>query len=531
MVWPTLPVADLITHVPALPDADPALTESIQDTGVQEPLYIATLGDGTYRVVDGLRRLASAVAAALDTVPVTYRPVIRVGALDKHPGNVRQDLKLTKEFRTSIRENGVRTAILIRRTDAGLEVVDGHRRLLGAIAEKVSHIPYTYDEVSDASAYVDMVATAVHRESLTAAEQATALFQAAELGATTKQLAAAAGSTQKDAKTLVKVGQSKAVAKVGAANLTLTDLARIAELEETAPDLAEEVEAAIAEEPGANHGWRIHEAARKAENRQRAAEHRAKLEATGAQFREIAELSEKARPVNEIKGLKWDGAAHADCKGDAWVLEYPNASSYTRYCTNVALYGHAIMGEAKKITKGERKRIITGNGAWDAAVAVRQEWLAGLIGRKTHPRATTDVMLRIAAEAMLSADHVIQNKQSHPKRTALLGAWLGMPEGKRTHKNVTERAATVRRNPAHLFAVIAACYELYIPRTTWRTDGHHAHSQARTDAARYLGWLAELGYEPTPIEQAAASGAAYDPTAQTAPAAEQVEAEESGTLA
>ncbi|MGX9891414.1 hypothetical protein [Streptomyces sp. NPDC002276] len=516
-VWPTLPVADLMAHAaaPVLSTDDP-LVKAITADGITDPLYVATLGDGTYRVVDGLRRLAAAAAAALESVPVTYRPVIRVDALTKHPGNVRRDLSLTKEFRTSIRETGVRTAVLVRRNGAVLEVVDGHRRLRGAVAEGLTHIPYTYDEVTDSGAFVDMVTTAVHRESLTDAEQASALFQAAELGASTKQLAAAAGRTQKDTKTLVKVGGSKAARAAAATGLTLTDLARLADLEETAPDLAEKVEAAMAKDPEGRHAWLITDAVYTAERRQECAAHRAQLEAEGVQFRTLGELSEKALPVHQIKGMAYQEDQHADCKGDVWVLESPDSSSYTRYCASVALYGHEIRGEGKKITTAERKRIIAGNAHWDASVTVRQEWLAGFLGRKTHARAAADIMLRITAQALLGADDIMQTKQSHPRRDKVLGVLLGIEQT--THANITKRAANVRRAPGNLFATVAACYELHVPRTAWRTDGEHARAGVRRDATRYLGWLQELGYQPTPIETAVITGADYDPAAQTATA-------------
>jgi ParB family transcriptional regulator, chromosome partitioning protein len=315
--WPSLPVADLTAHMP-VPEPDPAMVESVAVHGITDPLYVAALDNGTFRVVDGMRRLTAVVAAALDAVPVTYRPVIRVDALTKHPGNVRRNLALTREFRASIREHGIRTAVLVRRTAAGLEVVDGHRRLLGAVSEGLTHIPYTYDEVSDAAAYVDMVTTAVHRAPLTTAEQAVALFEAAELGASARELAAAAGKTQKEARVMVKAGGSKTVAKVAEACLTLSDLARLAELEEHAPDLAKDVEAAITAKPLGNHSWRITDALSKAAARKEAAEHRAQLEAQGATFRTLAELSEKAVPVYRL--AKVSAEEHAACQGHVWVL-------------------------------------------------------------------------------------------------------------------------------------------------------------------------------------------------------------------
>lgn len=513
--WPTLPIADLTAHTPT-GEADPALVEAVKADGITEPLYVAALDSGAFRVVDGMRRLAAAIAAGLDVVPVTYRPVIRVDALTEHPGNVRRNLALTKEFRASIREHGVRTAVLVRRTAAGLEVVDGHRRLLGAVGEGLTHIPYTYDEISDAAAYVDMVTTAVHRAPLTTAEQAAALFEAAELGATARELAAAAGKSQKEARAMVKAGGSKAVAKVAEAPLSLADLARLAELEEQAPDLAGEVEAAISARPDGGHAWRITDALSRAAARKEAADHRAQLTAQGAQFRTPAELCEKAAPVHRLRGTSAE--EHAACQGHVWVLTAPDSRRYTPYCSNTVVFGHELtVEEAKKVTPAERRRIIAGNGHWDAATQVRREWLAELLGRTSLPKAVTDPMLRIAAEAIMTPDPIVQSKQAHPRRTEVLAQLLGMI-GRQSWKGVVaKRAATVRRAPAHLFATVAACYEIYVPRTAWRTDGHHGGAEARRDTARYLGWLVELGYRPCPVEAAVIDGTAYDPASQSAP--------------
>lgn len=525
--WPTLTVAELTAHTPAV-DPSPELVESIQERGIDEPLYVATLGDGTYRVVDGTRRLAAAVAAALTEVPVTYRPVIRVDALTRHPGNVRRNLKITREFRASIREHGVRTSIQIRRAaDGTLQVVEGHRRLRAAIAEGHTFIPYTYDEVDEAGAYLDMVTTAVHRDGLSDGEQAIALFQAADLGASVKQIAAASGLTQKDSKRLIRLSRSETVKKT-AVTLSFSDMERLAELEEMSPELAAEVQAAITAQPDERHDWRIRGALTQAKSRQAAAAHRAKLDADGAQIRTPAELSEKAAPLRDLHNIEYD--AHADCKGDVWVLDYPDSGRYSRYCSNTVLYGHTRREDVGKVSTAERKRIIHGNSHWDASTAVRREWLAEYLQRTTHPRAAADIMLSIAATAMLTADGIMQTKQTHPRRDALLGEFLGLPENKRTRAEFAKRAATARRAPAHLFATVAACYELWTVRTVWRTDGTHADATVRTDAARYLGWLKELGYEPTPIETAVMDGTDYDPAANEAAATGQTDTDDTATL-
>ncbi|MGW1674575.1 ParB/RepB/Spo0J family partition protein [Streptomyces sp. NPDC002324] len=515
--WPTLPVADLTAHVPTVA-ADPQLIESIRDGGFDDPLYVATLGDGTYRVVDGLRRLAAAVALEITDVPVTFRPVIRVEALSAHPGNVRQGLKLTKEFRASLRENGVRIPLKIKRTDAGaLEVGDGHRRLAGALEVGLTHVPYEYDEVDEATRYTDMVTTAVHREALTDGEELSALFNASQLGASTKSLAAAAGRTQKDVKAMVAVGGSATVARVTAhatRSLTLDQLGQLADLEKHDPQAAARIERMIKEHPAKDPAWEITSALLTVSRDQEAAAHRAQLEEAGARIRTVTELSEKAVPVREISGV----ADHKECQGEVWVRE-PHSSRYTRYCANPPFYGHTVTTSGNpKPSSAERKAVIAGNQHWDAAEIVRREWLTKMIGAQ-HTKARQDELLAIVTTVMFEWDGVVHNKMPHPQHPRVYGELTGIPMNSRSAHEAAKRAATAaaRRRPALLFANVAACFELYIPRTTWRTgqtgEQGASISGMRKTAAAYLTWLQGLGYEPTPIETAVIEGKAYNPAA------------------
>ncbi|WP_125264843.1 ParB/RepB/Spo0J family partition protein [Streptomyces alboflavus] len=525
--WPTLPVADLLAHAPVTAaDADPALTESIQTDGITDPLYVATLDDAddneSYRVVDGLRRLAAAAAAALDAVPVTHRPVIRVEALTAHPGNVRADLRISKALRASVRENGVRIPIKVTRAAEGLRVVDGHRRLAAARAEKLTHIPYEYDRTDEAGQYLDMVTTAVHREALSPAEQASALFSAAELGASTKQLAAASGRAQKDVKVMVKAGKSQTAVRVSAhADLDLEDLAALAALEDLSPEAAARVEAAAKDNPG-NIGYRIRTETHRAEAHQSARAHRARLEKDGARIRDRAELSDNAAPLYRLPVQN-----HDTCQGDAWVLDEPDDDEYTRYCTNAVTFGHVTTKPSKQAAEQERqarRAIIEGGRHWGAAQETRRAWLTRTITAKPS-KAQADAILSTVTMATIVRPDVIAARIFAFKHTETAGALLGLPEERRRDTDavarIAERAAAHRR-PGIQLALIAACFELYMPRTTWRTDIHGEEGldlRAKRHRARYyLTALQELGYQPTPIEAAVIADQPYDPTAENRPA-------------
>ncbi|MGW0786155.1 hypothetical protein [Streptomyces sp. NPDC002913] len=507
--WPTLTVAELATQAPAAtPDAD--LIQSVTEDGITDPIYIADTDSGP-RIVDGARRFAAAVAAGLTDVPVTYRPLIAVEALAQHPANIRRDLKITKAFRASIQADGISVSIKVTRDGAGLRIIDGHRRYAAAVAEGMTHVPYQYDERDEAGQMLDMVTTAVHRESITPAEEAAALFAADQLGADTKRLAAASGRTQKEAKAMVRAGGSAMVATVAATasrELDLEDMISLAELEARSTDAAERVRQAVADRATIDVRWTIRVETSRLNREEEAAGHRAELEKAGASIRPHGELADTAAPVFNLRGV----ADHGTCPGDVWVHEDPTDSRYVRYCASPALYGHTVTASTgQKPSKSERRAIITGGVHWDAAQAMRQEWLAQILGRKSHPKALADQFLTIAARAMLGGDYVLTSRMNSDKADAALKTFLGAKDTNR--RTLAAQADSTRRNPAHLFAVIAAAYEAYMPRTTWRTDGDHHRSEVRKPAAQYLEWLAALGYEPSPIEAAVMAGETYDPAA------------------
>ncbi|MET9676450.1 ParB N-terminal domain-containing protein [Streptomyces sp. NPDC006482] len=519
-VWERLTVAELADQAAGVtPEAD--LIASIQADGVKDPLYVVTSDrDGGLRVVDGIRRLAAAVAAGCETVPVTYRPVIPVVALTAHPGNVRRDLK-TSQMRASLRAEGMRTPVSVTRTEDGLRVTDGHRRLAAALAERWTHVPYVYEERSEADQYVDMVTTSVQREALTLAEEASALFAASELGAGVRRLAAASGRTQTEVKGVLRVGRSDAALAVAAAKegrkhaVTLEDLGKLAELEELDKDAARRVTAYIEANPESYVDFQITRELHAAQGRAQAEAHRAKLEAAGARIMLAAELGQSARSIYDLKGIKPE--EHEACQGHAWVLE-EGRTQYTPYCTSHTLFGHpvkATLTAGPQRTPAERKAIIEGGRDWDAAEERRREWLTNLISRKSHARALTDQLTAVTALAMIQSAYVMAGKLSHNDLPALVARFTGARDASTATLNTL--AENGKKAAVNTFAVIAGCHEKALPRTTWRTDadGEALYTQTanRKVAARYLGWLVTLGFEPSPIERAVLDGETYDPAA------------------
>lgn len=514
--WDRLAVTELLAHN-TIGEADPELTTTIKEHGITDPLYVTTLDGAGVRILDGKARLAAASALDLPDVPVTYRPVIRTDALIANPGNVRPDLELTDEFRTSIRTEGVLVPVLIKRTDNGLEVDDGARRLAAAVAEGLTHVPYAYDERDEASRDLDMITTAEHRAKLPESAVAAALFRASQHGADIKRMAAAAGWTQKKTREAAKTAGAASVQKAtsdpaAAYLLSLDELADLAELEKADPEAAASIAERMQADPRQMWRYEIKRALMTVEYQRSAEKHRAELEEAGARIRPFGEIAERAEPVSRLIDIA-TADKHATCQGDVWALQ-DGADRYERYCANARFYGHRLPNsEAPKPSTAQRRKVIEGNKDWDAAEEVRRAWLAEVCGRASHTKAQNEQFTRATAHALLSASDVIVSKLAGAKTRQLLAELLGVSEGA-SYARLAERAdSAAKRNPAHAFAVVAAAHELYLPRSTWRTDNGHDRHPARAAAAWWLTHLKAMGYELSPIEAATAAGETYDPDA------------------
>lgn len=526
--WPTLAVTELAAHPGNVRDIEaPAdLLADVKDNGVVEPLYVVRTNGDVPQVIDGFQRLAAAVVAGLETVPVTPRPVIRLDALTPHPKNAREDLDLNAPFVESLRTEGCRIPVKIQRLDGGvLQVNDGNRRYHAATDAGLTHLPYEWedDDRDAAGQFLDMITTAQHRKSLTKTEVNQAMFSAAEAGAQVGRIAKAAGVRQKDVKTLVKVRSneklSAAVSGASSYEWTFEHLAALSEFADDAEALAAITGAAADDD--ADEGdvdWAIAVERTKRDKRTKAEAHRAELEAGGQKIRDAEELSERAMPVWRLRGISAE--EHADCKGLVWVFDERRADRYEAYCSAPGLYGHTVPegGSGTKTAaeveaeRAARAAVKKGNIDWDAAEALRRKWITDLIKRRNLPKATTNTLIGHVNNALLNASWGLDDlvKES---TTEILAAFLGLSieQAKDRGSFAGHVAKDPRRAPQLQFAAIAAVREKCANRSAWRTDSQRA-PWTRTPTGRWFQVLAALGYPLTPIEQSVVDDEPYDPS-------------------
>ncbi|MFD5553737.1 ParB N-terminal domain-containing protein [Streptomyces sp. NPDC127068] len=539
--WPTLTVAELAAHPGNLREIEtPAdLLADVKETGVQEPLYVVRTHGDVPQIIDGFQRLAAAVAAGLETVPVTSRPVVRIDALTPHPKNAREDLDVSASFVDSLRAEGCRIPVKIQRLDGGvLQVNDGNRRYYGSKDAGLTHLPYEWDDDDRDAAgqFLDMITTAQHRKSLTASEMNQAMFSAAEAGAQVGRIAKAAGVRQKDVKTLVKVRSDEklSAAVTGASDYewTFEHLAAITEFADDPEALAAITEAAAQDDADAGDvEWAIAVERTKRDKRAKAEAHRAELEAAGQKIRDAEELSERALPVWRLRGISTE--EHAGCKGLVWVFDERRGDRYEPHCSAPGLYGHTVPESAsgsgsssakttaeKEADRAARAAVKKGNIDWDASEALRRKWITDLIKRRTLTKNITNTLIGHVNEALLSGTWGVSDDLNKDGTTSILAGFLGLnaQQTKDRSSFAGHVAKDPRRAPQLQFAAIAAVREKSATRSAWRTDDQHA-PWARKPTGQWFRVLESLGYPLTPIEQSVVDGEPYDPAKKKARAA------------
>ncbi len=462
-------------------------------------------------------------------------PMIAVELLTAHPSNVRRDVSLDQEFLDSITAEGIRTPLQITLDSAGgYRVIEGHRRLAAAEKLGLTQVPCTLAadrQHDEAGQFLDMYVTNHHRRSLTRLEEADALFAASAQGATKTRIRKATGLGREDVAAALKAGGITGFAREAAAgfgdDITLEQLALLAEFEGD-----DEAVSRIMNEISAGHSGQ-HTAERIRQERAEAAEHErlvAELTANG-----YAVTGEAPPNAQMLSWLLHDGEvltpeAHAACPGRGVYFSFYQPLDPHHYCTDPEANGHAPRyqatplpdlrgaagtGDEAAITQEgsggdaaapgrQRKLVIEGNLAWVAARTVRKRWLAeNLFARRTAPKETPAFitaqllsMPRVLRDAITRApgSQLFEQVTGGAVKPDAVGAWA------------------VARLPLAQLAVIATAYEDRMDgdagRATWRTDQPYAQC-SRQEAGGYLRFLASVGYDLSPVEQAVADELEY----------------------
>jgi ParB family chromosome partitioning protein len=240
--------------------------------------------------------------------------------------NVREDLRLNKEFVASVKDHGVLVPIVAVKTDDGLRVRFGHRRTAAAVQAGRDTVPVVVVETDadgDAEA-IDRLLTQhaenTHRAGLTTAEDAKVAQQLSLLGLSAAQIARRTHTKKATVEAGIKVADSELATKATERyDLTLEQAVAVAEFEND-PEVVKALVVA------AQKGQFDHVA-------QRVRDDRARAEAQAPVITGLAEqgITVVDRPTysDDAKGVAWlrdqagellDPEAHSQCPGHAVYL-------------------------------------------------------------------------------------------------------------------------------------------------------------------------------------------------------------------
>ena len=91
--------------------------------------------------------------------------------MQENPFQINDDVEM-EILTDSIRESGILNPIIVRKTDAGYEVISGNRRVYGAAMAGYDEVPAVVKEMNRDEAIIAMVNSNLQREKLLPSEKA-----------------------------------------------------------------------------------------------------------------------------------------------------------------------------------------------------------------------------------------------------------------------------------------------------------------------------------------------------------------------
>lgn len=448
--------------------------------------------------------------------------VVALDALVDNERNPRGDLRDLGGLVASIRGRGVVQALTV--TDLGLGrflIVAGHRRAAAARLAGLAVVPCTVlpgQGRGAADDVLDALVENVHRDGLSQAEQVAGVRQlVVDLGMSAKAVGEATGVGVAVARRLARVARDPGASRSLAGGLDLEQALVVAEWagDQAAQDVlvaaAEQGRSAFERQAGALRGDRA-VAAMVADLRE------AGVDAHDEEGWEqvVPQGAVRLTDLRDVDGERLDVVAHAGCPGHAEVVVLTwRAAEPGRvpWCTDPGTHGHTVPswlqpdsahpgdgsgvgveeGVAVERARQERRRVIRCNRGFRAARLVRVAHVAGLLKRRTAPKATLDVVVRLVAAGahndcpttLAEMLGVSPDPGSYRPQGDLLRTWLG-------------DTPTDARRTLGLLAVAGSWAE-----QTALADGAWRHPSPDGVAAGWLGWLSSTGYDPGPVEQLA----------------------------
>jgi ParB family chromosome partitioning protein len=456
--------------------------------------------------------------------------------LAPHPRNVRTDLGDLTGLTDSIREQGVIEPLtVVPLNGTGYQLVAGHRRAAAAIAAGLDRVPCVIradlaTETDDSPGVAEHVATMLsenlHREGLTAAEEARGVKQMLDLGMPISKVAKRTGLGQKRVKKAIGVTRldDESLRLVDDFGLDLDQAAAVALFPDDGEVIGRLVTAAQ-EGPG-RFAHALEQAKRDRKLEEQFQARVAELRAAGRTVVEdFAPAGARLTRLNDSDGawLADREAEHLSCPGSAIHLSKSwDGLHEGEVCADWKANGHSDRWassdtgraakpeteEEKAAATAERRRVIENNKAMVAANTVRRAWVKELLARRSAPPEVLRFAVEEIAQRPRDFSWWLTGASAHGDKDAAEQLGLGLPERPwsapepRRGTLTTGEKVSDGRLPLQLLAHVAGVIEMGIGKDSWRA------ADDRLDGlVRWLRFLAGLGYTLSDVEQGIVDGA------------------------
>lgn len=350
------------------------------------------------------------------------RPRLELIDVDPHrlitnPANVRSKMHDLDELAASIGKVGVLVPLVVRpdTVDGTFVIVAGHRRAAAAVKASVDTVPaiVQHDAGDESADLTAMLIENLHRENLSATDEAHGFEQLAAFGVTVDEIAQLTGRKTERVQSGLAIAKSRNADKIAKkANLTLEQLAGIVEFEDDQQAVQELVNTAE-NDPG----YFDHELADLRQQREDARKRQEsidKLTTEGVKVLGKRPGYNASHPPVRLDCLVTDAgknitpSSHKKCPGHAAFVDQKWGSGTPEYaCTDPTKHGHKsrydngrststssspakakpTAAEREKAAEEKRQREEQ-HKALEVATGVRRKFVKTLLARKSPPKGT-----------------------------------------------------------------------------------------------------------------------------------------------
>jgi len=429
--------------------------------------------------------------------------------------NVRKDVVLLPAFLESIKEHGVLVPIVVDRTGAGLEVVDGQRRTLAAVQVELADVPVwvTSPLENDQERIIEQLVVNMHREDVSEKDTRDAISDLALFDMKVPAIAKKLGIDAAFIVQSVVVGKSPAAKELLASETVRFDMAlTVAEFEDE-PEQQKSLLELIAN----GRQWDVRARAQEFRDAAEAAPLITALEENGLTIvqqpdynqsdpQSVSRLYTDEKMTQQVDGLLHEEivalAGDGLCAFVFFAWEGQNRVPRIGYAIkgwqSLGLFSRSSGGTSKATTpeeveaeKDARRAARETTKSWVAASALRIEFLQDLVKRKALPKGWEPFVIARLLDSNIGG--------SGPWRMTLAILGLKEPADAYSQRGTVEKH--LQNAPTRALHIGLAAY-------LGNVEGGYEFDRKGWDQAAtkpYLLQLEKWGYVLSDVERAAAS--------------------------